>query len=98
VFQEWEQFPGALSHFSVAGVFDEKHDRYTLQMIDNPRGLQKSRTLAYLTLRSNKIYIEFDGTEKGIAPELVTAGVPKEQIVLAFYPPEMREMGEFAVA
>jgi hypothetical protein len=36
--------------------------------------------------------------EVGIATELVEAGVPKEQIVLGFRPPEMRQYTEFAVA
>jgi len=36
--------------------------------------------------------------EAGIATELVAAGIPKDRIVLAFYPPALREMGEFAVA
>ncbi len=37
-------------------------------------------------------------TEAGIATELVAAGVPKDRIVLGFYPLALREMGEFAVA
>ncbi|MBV7334508.1 XisI protein [Chloroflexi bacterium TSY] len=45
-----------------------------------------------------KIWIEIDWTEEGIATELVAAGVPKEDIVLAFHHPSMRQYTEFAVA
>jgi hypothetical protein len=37
-------------------------------------------------------------TEDGIANRLLEAGVPKEDIVLAFQPPEFRRHSEFAVA
>lgn len=36
--------------------------------------------------------------DKSVATELAAPGVPKDRIVLAFYPPTLREMGEFAVA
>jgi hypothetical protein len=97
VFQEWERFPGPLSHFTMVGVRDRANDRYLLQMLNSPHGIQYSRTLAHLEVRDGKIYIEADGTEEGIATDLMRYGVPEDRIVLAFYPVEMREMGEFAV-
>jgi len=39
-----------------------------------------------------------DGTEEGIAKELVKAGVPKNQIVLGFWSKELRKDSEFAIA
>jgi hypothetical protein len=46
----------------------------------------------------SNIYIEEDWTEEGIATELLREGVPKEDIVLAFYDPETRKLTEFPVA
>jgi XisI protein len=43
-------------------------------------------------------WIQRDGTEHGIARELVEAGVTKDRIVLAFRSLEMRRMTDFAVA
>jgi hypothetical protein len=45
-----------------------------------------------------KIWIRQDGTEHEIAKALVQAGVPKEHIVLAFRPAEMRQHTEYAVS
>ena len=42
--------------------------------------------------------IEEDWTEEGIATDLLEAGVPHEDIVLAFHPPEKRPLTDFAVA
>ena len=51
----------------------------------------------YIRIRDNKFWIEEDWTEDGIATDLVRAGVPKEDIVLAFHEPQMRNY-TFAVA
>jgi hypothetical protein len=51
-----------------------------------------------LEIRDGKIWILIDNTEEGIANELVDHGVPRNHIVLGFYSPQLRELGEFAVA
>jgi len=51
----------------------------------------------HIELRDGKYWIHRDGTEHGIANDLVEAGIPKERIVLAFQHPVRRERGEFAV-
>ena len=52
----------------------------------------------HVALRNNKIWIEEDWTEDGIATYFLASGVPPEDIVLAFYDPLTREHSEFAVA
>jgi hypothetical protein len=97
VFHSWEEYPNpALSLFRIAGVMDTSHDRYTLTHLDFDGDRYKSHLLAYLEIRGGKIWILTDNTEDGIATELVAAGIAKDQIVLGFYPAELREAGEFA--
>jgi hypothetical protein len=52
----------------------------------------------FARIHNGKIWIEEDNTEEGLASLLVEAGVPKEDIVLAFHPPELRDLTEYAVA
>ena len=52
----------------------------------------------YVRIIDGKFWIEEDWTEDGIANDLVNAGVPKEDIVLAFHEPKMRQYTDFAVA
>lgn len=102
VLTEWADFlntglrsdPGAVSEV----VFDRQHDRYLLVEAGWERGYRIHGTLLHVDIVDGKLWIQHDGTEDGIAPELVTAGVPKDHIVLAFRPPEMRKLTEFAVA
>jgi hypothetical protein len=57
-----------------------------------------NNTQIHIRIKNEKIYIEQDWTERGITCQLLEAGVPKEDIVLAFHDPESRQLTEFAIA
>jgi len=79
-------------------VFDRVHDHYLL-MIEGWEGWKRVHgVIVHVDIIDGKFWIQRDGTEDGIATELMAAGVPKEQIVLAFRPPSVRPHTEFAVA
>ncbi len=52
--------------------------------------------LVHVDLIGGKYWIQRDGTEYGIAQELLDAGVTKDRIVLAFRSLEMRRLTDFA--
>jgi hypothetical protein len=61
-------------------------------------GRRVRRTVLYVRLLNGKFWIDEDWTENGIATDLLRAAVPKDDIVLAFQPPERRPLTEFAIA
>jgi len=79
-------------------VFDRVGDHYLLMLVGREGTRRVHGCLIHVDVIDDKIWIQRDGTERGIAQELVDAGVPKDRIVLAFRSPEMRRLGEFAVA
>jgi hypothetical protein len=79
-------------------VFDEAHDQYMLVNVGWLRQERIRGLTLYLRLRNGKIWVEEDWLEDGIVGDLLEAGVPKSDIVLAFHHPEMRPLTEFAVA
>ncbi|MGG6237875.1 XisI protein [Nodosilinea sp. AN01ver1] len=54
--------------------------------------------LIHIEIRSGKVWVQRDGTEDGIATELVAAGIPETDIVLGFQEPSVRPHTGFAVA
>jgi hypothetical protein len=76
---------------------DDNGDRLQLLMRSSTYDRINGIT-TYVRIRDSKFWIEEDWTEEGIANELINAGVPKEDIVLAFHNPKMRSHTEFAVA
>jgi hypothetical protein len=54
-------------------------------------------SVIHLDIRDGKIWIQYDGTNRPVADELLAAGVPRGDIVLGFHPAELRRHTEFAV-
>ena len=80
-------------------VFDEKNDRYLVMTVGWQRGVRRIHgCLVHLDIINEKIWIQRDGTEDGIGYELEAAGVPKEDIVPAFHPENVRPYTGYAVA
>ena len=79
-------------------VFDTARDHYILLQIGWVGHRRIRGITLYVRLCHGKFWIEDDMTEEGIATDLLQAGVPKEDIVLAFQPPEARQFTEFAPA
>ncbi len=79
-------------------VFDRDRDRYLL--IET--GWQNSKRIygpfIHIDIKNDKIWIQHDGTEDGIAYELESAGIPKDRIVLAYRSLERRKLTEYAVS
>ena len=79
-------------------VFDSESDRYLLMILGHENKRYEHGCLLHVDIIDGKIWIQRDGTEIGIATQLVEAGVPKNQIVLGFKSPERRKDTDFAVA
>jgi hypothetical protein len=87
------------SQVEAQTIFDTERDHYQLVYVGWKRnGLRDYGCLLHLDIKNGKIWIQYDGTEGGIAYRLVELGVPKEDIVLGFQPPEVRAHTEFAVS
>jgi XisI protein len=78
-------------------IFDTERDRYQLLHIGWEDLIRVFGCIIYVQIKDGKIWIERDGTEIGFANELVEAGVPKQDIVLAYKALYRRKFTEFAV-
>ncbi len=87
----------SIGQVKTALVFDENSGNYLVVDLGwDPTGRVHAVVL-HLYLQNEKVWIEADGTESGIAQELLDAGIPKADIVLGFYRPERRKLTEFSV-
>jgi hypothetical protein len=79
-------------------IIDDERDHY--QILRTGWRDEEHRVygcLMHIDIKDGKIWIQRDGTETGVANELAAMGVPKEDIVLAFYPPYRRPHTGFGV-
>lgn len=79
-------------------VFDRMHDHYLLVTVGWGKKMRVHGTLAHIDLVGEKVWIQIDGTEEGLAHQLVQAGIPPQQIVLGYRTPEIRQHTGYAIA
>ena len=87
----------AFGEIEMGVLFDTERDRYQVMRTG---WLNKRRiygALIHIDLKNEKIWIQYDGTEVGVANELTEAGIPKTDIVLAYHSPVMRQYNGFAM-
>lgn len=79
-------------------VIDEVRDNYLWVKVGWSGKRRIDGTTFFARIRDDKFLIEEDWTEDGIATELIEAGVPPEDIVLAFHEPETNTYTKLAAA
>jgi len=79
-------------------VADVEHDHYELLHVGWENECRVHYAALHLDIINGKIWIQDDRTNRPVADALLEAGVPHEDIVLAFHPPEVRQYTDFAAA
>lgn len=78
-------------------AFDGDRDRYLMFHVGWRGEGRVYGCVIHIEIKDGKIWIQRDGTEVGIANELIESGVPKSDIVLGYRSPYMRKFTELAV-
>jgi hypothetical protein len=95
---EYAEIPYVSADLVAEAVFDRHTDRYLVVTVGWQSGRRVHGTMVHIDIIDGKVWVQRDGTEDGIAPALVAAGIPAEHIVLGFREPDVRPYSGFAVA
>lgn len=95
--QEYSNIRANNEEVEAEAIFDTQRDRYQVVHVGWSNKRRVYGCVLHLDIKDGKIWIQHDGTEGGIANELVERGVPKQDIVLGFHSPFKRQFTEFAV-
>jgi hypothetical protein len=96
--QEYSKYKPSNGEIDSYPVIDPQGDHYIAMQTGwdhNRRRVQGS--FIHLDIITGKIWIQFNGTDRDIAEEMVDAGVAKEDIVLAEKPPHIRQYTGYGV-
>lgn len=88
----------AYGEIEVLPIFDTEGDHYQLVHAGWHKKQRQYGCLIHIDIKDEKLWIQYDGTEAGVANELTALGVPKSDIVLAYLSAFARQHTEFAVA
>ncbi|MBW4633119.1 MAG: XisI protein [Iphinoe sp. HA4291-MV1] len=78
-------------------IFDTEHDHYQLVNVGWRNHHQVYGCVLHFDIQNEKSWLQYNGTEIDFAEELIKQNVPKEDIVLGFHSPFMRQFTEYAV-
>jgi len=78
-------------------AFDRDRDLYLMFHLGWRGEKRVYGCVIHIEIKEGKIWIQRDGTEVGIANELINSGIPKSDIVLGYRSPYMRKFTELAV-
>jgi hypothetical protein len=98
VLREYVRLPYAYGEIQNEVLFDGEADRYMVVSVGWQNAKRVHGCLIHIDIIQAKVWIQRDGTEAGIAQELVAQGIPKEKIVIGYQEPDIRQYTEFAVA
>ncbi|NMG11364.1 XisI protein [Brasilonema sp. UFV-L1] len=87
----------AYGDITVETIFDTERDHYQIVHVGWEGQNWVHSCIIHIDIKNGKIWLQWNGTEDDIAADLVALGVPKEDIVLGFQSPFMRQFTEYAV-
>jgi XisI protein len=95
--QAYSELKSSNEEVEAEAIFDTVRDRYQIVHVGWSNDRRIYGCILHLDICNDKIWIQHDGTEGGIANELIERGVPKQDIVIGFHSPFKRQFTEFAV-
>ena len=99
VLTELTRVPFAVGEIKAITVFDRESDRYLVMVVGrNHEGRLVDGPIAHVDIIEGNLWVQYDGTEYGVAQELIDASVPEDRTVLGFLPASMRAKPEGAAA
>jgi hypothetical protein len=98
ILTEETRVPVSYGDITLYTVFDRPQDHYLLMAVGWDGHKRVHALLIHVDVIDGKLWIQHDGTERGIARDLEAAGVPKDRIVLAFQHIGRRRYGDYAAA
>jgi hypothetical protein len=98
ILQQHASIPYSYGKIESEVIVSQDRNNYLLMCEGWDDDLRIHGCVVHVKIIDGKIWIQRDGIEEGITPELVAAGIPKDKIVLAFHPPQVRQYTGYALA
>ena len=98
ILTEYSQIKAANEVVEPELIFDLVRNRYQPVHVGWSQKRRIYGCVLHLDIKDDKIWIQHDGTEMGIANELVARDIPKHDIIIGFHSPFKRQFTEFAVS
>ena len=95
--EDYASYKPSHGQIETEAIVDPALDHYEVMHVgwDGVRRIHGS--VVHIDIIGDKVWIQYDGTTRPVADELIAEGIPREDIVLGFHPAEVRKYTDFAV-
>jgi hypothetical protein len=97
VLSEYASWTNPRRQVTTETPFDRDGDHYQIVDVGWDGSRRVYGTIIHIDIIGEKVWVQYDGTDRPVAEALFAAGIPKEDIVLAFHPERRREHTGYAV-
>ena len=93
---EYASYKPAHGDIRTEAVVDREHDHYEVMQVGWNAGRRVHGSIIHIDIRDGKVWIEHNGTDARLGEELVAAGIPRNDVVLGFQPPDVRPLTSYS--
>src|SRR5438552_18945901 len=97
VIEEYAQYKPSHGQIETEAIVDPELDHYEVMHVGWDGVRRVHGAVVHIDIHGGKVWVQYDGTSRPVAEELVEAGLPCEDIVLGFHPAELRQLTGFGV-
>src|SRR5262245_19550615 len=90
VIGEYARHKPSNGQIETEAIIEPAKDHYEVMHVGWDGVRRVHGCVIHLDIIGDKIWIQYDGTNRPVADELVAAGVPRSDIVLGFHPADVR--------
>jgi hypothetical protein len=96
--EDYASYKPSHGQIETEAIVDPALDHYEVMHVgwDGVRRVHGS--VVHIDIIGDKVWIQYDGTTRPVADELMAGGIPREDIVLGFHPAGVRKYTDFAVS
>lgn len=98
ILSEYASYKSPYGDVENQTIFDREHDHYQIVHLGWENNKRVYGCSIHLDIKNDKVWIQHNTTDIDIAQELVELGIPREDIVLGFQSPLLRQYTEYAVS
>lgn len=95
--EEYAGYKPANGQIETEAIIDRDRDHYEVMHMGWDRARRVHGPVVHIDISGGKVWVQYDGTDRAIAEQLVAAGIPREDVVLGFYPADVRQHTGFGV-
>jgi hypothetical protein len=94
---DYARYKPSHGQIETEAIVDPVQDHYEVMHVGWDGARRVHGSVVHLDIINGKVWIQYDGTSRPVADELIAAGIPQEDIVLGFHPDHVRPLTGFAV-